>query len=1074
MGSQLRHTKSPIFWHKMPEGKLFQQSCFRKGFMKQSARIFHRLSFLVLFFIFLPSLFTVFGVENSRHHLSMRSFPGTQKARLFSLNPARMISPTNQHSALVYSTYLGGMDLDEASSVAVDANGYVYITGYTKSTNFPATPIVSRYEGFKIFVAKIDITNNKNLYTVTLPGIPGFFGYIPFHPAIVVDTAGSAYITGATSSPDFPVTQGAFQTSLQGTASAFITKLDASGKIVYSTFLGGSENSYPFPTQHVETAGTAIAVDGLGNAYVTGYTDTLNFPTTANALKVTSKTDFCPSPPIPPPSTGTLITQDSQSNVRVDAFVTKLNPTGTALVYSTYLGGSCPDYATGIVVDGAGNAYVTGKTENTDFPIVNGLQKESGGQEDAFVAKLNADGSALLYSTYLGGTSNDAANAIAIDAEGNAYITGESISTDLPATAGAFQPLNAARSSLRSTDGGATWISMNNQLPVTPAFIQSAPNLLGTVYAGSYNILYKSTDNGLMWEKIGSVDKGYVMAIDPQNPSTAYAQQYQTGGIPLPPILLKTTDEGRTWKRMDFFNNIQNLLIDPKNSAVLYINTGTQIYKSLNGGDSWEDITGELPSGDKILLAIDPTGNSTPFVKTINHPARVFKSAGGRKKWKPVDLEGNYTESITFDPVTPSTVYASGANLFKSIDSGNNWTKLETNLFSTFVGNLLIDPANPSVMYASADSGLATSDGFFKSMDGGRTWKELLSDAPLSSFYKALAPGTPATIYAASDYLTTDAFVAKLNPSGSKLIYYTYLGGTSEDRGNGIAVDSTGNAFITGETRSFNFPIKNGFQPSLNTLDFVSDAFLTKLDANGAMFFSTYYGGSSSTAFSYGQIESARAVALDKFNNAYIAGGTTSTDLPLSNSLQQYAGEGDAFFARIIETVPFHPAPIVSSITPSAGSAAGNTTITIHGANFREGARISIGGSPATQVQVINSNTIQAVTSKQASMITTVFVTNADGQSGFLNSGFTYLRVPEISQVYKDKKRLVVIGRDFDRGAVFVVDGETKATDPTLNPYFVISTKKTLKKLPLSRVLQVQVRNGSGIISPPRPFIRQP
>jgi hypothetical protein len=198
---------------------------------------------------------------------------------------------------------------------------------------------------------------------------------------------------------------------------AFVTKLNAAGTVLaYSTYLGGSDFDI----------GNGIAVDAAGNAYVTGYTSSTDFPGTAG------------SPVQPTPAGGFL-----------DAFVAKLNEAGTALTYSTYLGGSDFDIGKGIAVDAAGNAYVTGVTSSTDFPGTAGspVQSTFGGNTDAFVAKLNEAGTALAYSTYLGGSNIDFANGIAVDAAGNAYVTGQTSSSNFPGTAG---------SAIQNTVGGNT------------------------------------------------------------------------------------------------------------------------------------------------------------------------------------------------------------------------------------------------------------------------------------------------------------------------------------------------------------------------------------------------------------------------------------------------------------------------------------------------------------------------------------------------------------------------------------------------------------------------------------------
>jgi hypothetical protein len=307
-------------------------------------------------------------------------------------------------SGLVYSTYLGGSDVDTGFGIAVDGAGSAYVTGSAR-TSFPTTAGAAQttYAGGNgdAFVTKLNATGSGLVYSTYLGGSDFDTGF-----GIAVDGAGSAYVTGFARSTNFPTTAGAAQTTYAGgDADAFVTKLNTAGSgLVFSTYLGGSSDE----------VAEGIAVDGAGSAYATGGTASTDFSTTAGAIQTTHGGGF------------------------TDAFVTKLDTTGSALVYSTYLGGVDNDSGSAIALNGLGNAYVTGFTGSTNFPTTAGaVQTTLAGEGDAFVTTLNATGSGLIHSTYLGGSFDDSAFGIAVDAAGSAYVTGRTLSTNFPTTAGA-------------------------------------------------------------------------------------------------------------------------------------------------------------------------------------------------------------------------------------------------------------------------------------------------------------------------------------------------------------------------------------------------------------------------------------------------------------------------------------------------------------------------------------------------------------------------------------------------------------------------------------------------------------
>ena len=463
--------------------------------------------------------------------------------------------------------------------------------------------------------------------------------------AIAVDSSGSAYVTGGTPFGQCPFTPGALQTTGAG-FDVFITKFDPTGAtLVYSTFLGGSLDETAF----------AIAVDASGNAYVTGQTTSTDFPL-KNPVQAACGCGL------------NTITGERRS----EAFIAKLNSTGSALVYSTYLGGSSNDAAGAIALDSAGNAYVAGATTSSDFPTVSPLQLHLAGTVNAFVARINAAGSAFSYSTYLGGSGFDFANGIAVDSSGNAYVAGVTNSLDFPTTTGAIQ--------------------------------------------------------------------------------TAF------GGV------------------------------------------------------------GKAGAGDGFLTKIDATGGSL--------------------------------------------------------------------VYSTYLGGSDDDTANAVTVDAAGNAYVtgATSSANFATTPG--------------AFQPTIAPGICTGFDAggnAFQFPCPDVFVMKLNAAASAAIYSTFLGGTTEDSGNGIAIDSSGNAFVAGYARSADFPLLFPIQagPGLNALGFAQHVFVSELNAAGsALVYSTYLGGQGA--------DTAAGIALDSAGNAYVAGVTNSPNFPAVHAFQPAPqGSNDAFVAKL-------------------------------------------------------------------------------------------------------------------------------------------------------------------------------
>lgn len=293
---------------------------------------------------------------------------------------------------LSYSTFIGGSRDDVARAIAVDEYGNVYITGWTDSTDIVTHNALRPFNKGKkdVFVTKLSSDGKNILFSTYLGGSEDDFSY-----AIALDKDANIYLSGYTSSQDFPTTD-AFDNTYNGKEDAFVVKLSSDGKkILYSTFIGGSNDDRSY----------GIAVDSSGSAYITGYTLSSNFPI-QDAF-------------------------DESYKGKKDVFITKLSPDGKRIIYSTYIGGTEDEEGYSIAVDSLGSVYVTGYTKSHNYPTKNPFQGYHG-KMDVFLTKLSPDGRMLVYSTYLGGSEDDFGRAIAIDSVGNAYITGETKSSNFP------------------------------------------------------------------------------------------------------------------------------------------------------------------------------------------------------------------------------------------------------------------------------------------------------------------------------------------------------------------------------------------------------------------------------------------------------------------------------------------------------------------------------------------------------------------------------------------------------------------------------------------------------------------
>jgi fibronectin type 3 domain-containing protein len=327
-----------------------------------------------------------------------KSINGLNEIFVFKLDP--------ETSVMSYSTFIGGSYTEMGYGIALTGNGEAVITGQTSSTDFPVTPNAyskthkGNYYPLDVIVFKLDSSGSNLLYSTFIGGNSNEVGY-----DISLDSSGNAYLTGYTESTDFPTKNGYENDYFGGDADVFIVKLNPTGSaIVFSTYLGGNDEDVSYD----------ILIDQQRNVYILGETQSSNFPTSIGAY-------------------------DSVHSGYYDVFVTKLNYTGLELNFSTFVGGSSWDYGDGFVLDSNGDIYVTGFTRSTNFPITsNAYDNTYELNYDAFVFKLNSSGTELLYSSFIGGNNWDLSRGIDIDSENNVYIVGNTTSSNFPTTSGAY------------------------------------------------------------------------------------------------------------------------------------------------------------------------------------------------------------------------------------------------------------------------------------------------------------------------------------------------------------------------------------------------------------------------------------------------------------------------------------------------------------------------------------------------------------------------------------------------------------------------------------------------------------
>ena len=784
---------------------------------------------------------------------------------------------------LTYGSFVGQSSIgNDANSVTVDQKGNIYVTG--SSGVHP-----------QAFVAKFGPD-------LALTYITYFGGSLVNHGnAVAVDWAGAVYVTGYTISTDFPATAGVVQDHHEGslgTDNGFIVKLDESGKLSYSTYLGGSW-----------VRGLGIAVDNLGTAFVTGVTLT-SLPV-QNAFQ-------------------------SRNAGGSDAFVVRLNSSATGLIYSTYLGGRGDDAGYAIKVDNDSNAYICGTTQWKTLPVTpagitqnfpttpDAEQPIYGGPDaDAFITKFSPAGN-LLYSSFIGGDGTDSAYAMAVGIGGEIFITGDTSSSNFPSGSSLFQ--NVPRGE------GDIFVTKLRPLAGRPISIEYSTILGGSRVESARGIAMSPDGSVYVTGYTYSRDFPLIDAFQPQ-PGNA--------------SVVKSTDGSKSWTPSNNglgAREISALAVDPADSSVAYAGTQSgSIFKSVDAGATWFPLTDDHPDAAVHAIAVHPAASSLIYAATEKG---ILKSFDGGASWTVAGLQGIAVREVVLDPASPSTLYASTMDTIqKSTDGAENWNSVIDvgQMGSHYPHSLSISAGMPSTLLA------ATNNSLVRSIDGGVTWSPSLvisvttRGGPFSrpaTYNKGFSvvstvPGDPASVYATDDgaalYRSGDdgnswepvghlplalecclgaghppfaipRYTASVSPTplllmfgDSNAIYSATNVGIFKSSDGGVSWGRTSIGIPTG-TKVTAFAASSDGVLLYAAVASAADAFIAKLDPlSFSINYSSFLGGLEGD---YGV-----GVVSDPFGNTYVVGYTQSPDFPItSDALRSgLATASDAFIVRIDE-----------------------------------------------------------------------------------------------------------------------------------------------------------------------------
>jgi hypothetical protein len=865
--------------------------------------------------------------------------------------------------AVVWSTYLGGSNYDNLTSLAVDASANVYVTGSTDSADFPVTAGVvdSTYTNGEAFVTRINGAGNAIGWSTFLGGSSSEYAR-----SIAVDGAGAnVWVAGETYSSDFPTFAG-FDSSASSLPDGFVTKLTTNGTaFAWSSYLGGSDSDAVY----------AIAVDGAGAVYATGYTTSLDFPVTIGAFRTTNS--------------GSL-----------DCFVVKIKPAATSLEWGTYIGGSSYEIPYAIALDTTGNSFITGVTYSTNYPAPGGVITTNAGNGDAFLTKVNATGSNLVFSSYLGGTDYDVGQAVVVDSSGRGIVAGLSYSTSgFPIGANPLAPAPYDT----GHNGGAD-VFVTAWAPTGSSLFWSTW-LGGTGYDSCYGMAMDSTNNVLYLtgetssppgaapnafplvspfdNSLSGGEDAFVIRLALTTPAMSVTLGSYLGGTNAigddsarrvavdaagALYVVGSSSSLNFPTTLGAFQPAISVKSDATVTKFSNLATPVMVWSTYLGGSGYEEPTG---------IGVDPTNNQVyvvGYTSSTNFPTlpvgamsgfsdgfvTKLLAGGNGLQWSrflggssddyvlAMDVNGagdiavsGYTYSSNF-PLSPSPYQpvssalpdafvtlmpAGGVGITWSTYLGGNSTDYPNAIAFNAAGTKIHVAGSTYSSNFPVTAGTAAQPAF-----GGN------ADLFVSRFNPSAVPASQLeySTYLGStdnDYLqdmdvgpgdsifllgnvyhglfprtlgpvyagagTNDAVIAKISAAGV-LQWSRYLGGSNSDTGNQIRVDAGGSPLVVGSTFSIDFPVQGAFQANLAGS---ADVFITKIDSTGgSLDWSTYLGGSNDD-YPYG-------LALGPGAAVFVVGETNSTNFPMLNSVDSTLQGTEFFITRIDNSNPSPPSAL--------------------------------------------------------------------------------------------------------------------------------------------------------------------